>query len=374
MLFAGRGQSGHHRCNSQKALTPVNVLVAEDDVTSALVFARTLTRRGHSVLLAEDGVEALKALEKQQFDALITDWMMPRMDGLELVERVRADFPQAPVMMVVTAYNSDDLRSRAIDAGADDYLPKPCTPRDLLEHLGLCFTRRADLIRPEPELVRPEPHVAAELPRSPREPNPERDSLYQEFQPLVKRLIRQYGSDAETRKDLEGEIYYIFSSLLDAYDPTRGIPLKPYLVRNLTTSVYTLVRSQWRRQRREVSLEAENGTMEMPGSSLDPSAEWDQGLLNEQVLEVLPRIIAHLPPRQREVVVGRYYEARSFEDIAERMGVQPATVRSLLRHGLNALRNHIAQSGLADSSAKGPPLRPSRLPRIDLPGSSAPPR
>src|SRR5947209_20458060 len=67
----------------------------------------------------------------------------------------------------------------------------------------------------------------------------QRDGLYAEFQPLVRRLIRQYGGDnAELREDLAGEIYYRFCQLLEVYDPERGVPLRPYLVRQLTASVY----------------------------------------------------------------------------------------------------------------------------------------
>jgi len=86
----------------------------------------------------------------------------------------------------------------------------------------------------------------------------DRDALYGEFQPLVRRLIRQYGGDDfELRQDLSGEVYFRFCSLLDAYDPTRGVPLRPYLVRQLTASVYTYARQQWRARKREVSLDVD---------------------------------------------------------------------------------------------------------------------
>src|SRR5207247_397741 len=62
----------------------------------------------------------------------------------------------------------------------------------------------------------------------------ERDTLWVEFQPLVRRLVRQYGDTLEMREDLAGEIYCRFCALLDAFDPNRGVPLRPYLVRQLT--------------------------------------------------------------------------------------------------------------------------------------------
>jgi|SRR5579871_520475 len=165
----------------------------------------------------------------------------------------------------------------------------------------------------------------------------QQDSLYAEFRPLVRRLIRQYGENAEIRKDLEGEIYYRFCTLLNAYDPTRGVPLRPYLVRQLSASVYTYVRHHWRNQHREVSLELFASETE-PSQSEDPTSEWDNALNLQQVKKTLPEAISKLSDRQRKVVIWRYYEDCSFDEIAERLGVQVATARSLLRHGLNHLR------------------------------------
>jgi RNA polymerase sigma factor (sigma-70 family) len=185
---------------------------------------------------------------------------------------------------------------------------------------------------------------------SPRDPHcgTERETLYRDFQPLVRRLTRQYGEDPELRKDLAGEIYCRFCSLLDAYDPSRGIPLRAYMVRTLTASVYTYSRSQWRRQHREVSLDADSGSAEPAVSLLDPSRQWDRAMLTQEVLNTLPEAISQLPLRQRQVVIWRYYDSRSFEDIAELLHIRPATARSLLRHGLNNLRRKVAASPLAD--------------------------
>ncbi len=174
-----------------------------------------------------------------------------------------------------------------------------------------------------------------------------RESLYAEFTPLVRRLIRQYGEDAELRQDLEGEIYCRFCELLDSYDRSRGIPLRPYLVRMLSASIYTFSRSHWRRQHRETSLEATEATLELNFSE-DPSPQWDQDLITRDLLQRLPDAIAQLPPRQRQAVIWRYYESRPFEEIAQILRVRPATARSLLRHGLNNLRRRIATESALD--------------------------
>ncbi len=187
------------------------------------------------------------------------------------------------------------------------------------------------------------PGVLLPGPPLPASAGVERDSLYAEFRPLVRRLIRRYGDDAESRNDLEGEIYCAFCELLEAYDPGRGVPLKPYLVRQLTASIYTQARRRWRQARREVTSEICEGT----APSHDPSGQWDEDMVMRQVGGRLPEAIAALPQRQRQVVVWRYYEHRSFEEIAEALGgVQVATARSLLRHGLNNLRAGFARAGV----------------------------
>jgi RNA polymerase sigma factor (sigma-70 family) len=174
-------------------------------------------------------------------------------------------------------------------------------------------------------------------------PTLDRESLYAEFAPLVKRLLRQYGSDAELRQDLAGEIYYRFCGLVEAFDPERGVPLRPYLVRQLTACIYTYVRSQWTRQKREAYLgqwEAHKATE----PSYDPTGSWIADLSQQQVLQSLPHAIAQLPERQRRVVCWRYFDELPFEEIAGILGITPATVRSLLRHGLNNLRKKMHAS------------------------------
>src|SRR5438105_12578189 len=87
------------------------------------------------------------------------------------------------------------------------------------------------------------PEERARLISGPYDDPEDRDALYAEFQPLVRRLIRQYGHCPEIRQDLAGEIYCRFCTLVTAYDPSRGIPIRPYIVRQLTASVYTYVRA-----------------------------------------------------------------------------------------------------------------------------------
>ena len=218
---------------------------------------------------------------------------------------------------------------------------------------GICTTVEETLPLPvEPPRERPqampgprsEPASALESGDVFRFSPAERETLYAEFQPLVRRLIRQYGDDQELRQDLPGEIFRRFCTVLEAYDPSRGIPLRPYLVCNLQSSVYTFVRSQWRRRKREISLDLEIEVSDSRHAE-DATAIWEKEMMNQEVLKVLPDAISRLSPRQRMVVISRFYEGRSFEDIAATLGVCPATARSLLRHGLNNLRRHFARIG-----------------------------
>lgn len=202
--------------------------------------------------------------------------------------------------------------------------------------------RRIPLV-PMPTLGSTMPPVlsAAEYAHALPETQAERNALYAEFLPLVRRLLRQYGTEAGLREDLVGEIYFRFCTLLDAYDPERGIPLRPYLVRQLSASVYTFARHQWRRQKRETSLEA---LMIDHADHPDPARQWDDNLTMEQVKKALPQAFARLSLRQRQVVVWRYYEDRSFEEIAGRLNIQVATARSILRHGLNNIRRRLEEA------------------------------
>ncbi len=165
----------------------------------------------------------------------------------------------------------------------------------------------------------------------------ERDLLFSQFQPLVRRLLKQYADSPEQRKDLSGEIYRRFHEYFYAYDPSRGVPLRPYLVRQLTASIYSYARGQWLIRRRETSL-LDRYDQELGIDCRDPTPQWNDRMDAEALMHTLPDAIEALPARQRAVVIMRYYGEHSFETISSRMGIAPATARSLLCHGCNKLR------------------------------------
>jgi two-component system, chemotaxis family, protein-glutamate methylesterase/glutaminase len=124
----------------------MRILVAEDDDATARILRRVLEKRGHTVVHAEDGLIAFEHLRTSgPFDAVITDWMMPRLDGIGFVRKARLEIEKLPPIIVVTAVASLDAREQVLDAGADDYLAKPVQPQELVRCLDACLARHRQI-------------------------------------------------------------------------------------------------------------------------------------------------------------------------------------------------------------------------------------
>ena len=100
----------------------MKIIVAEDDLDNARLLESILKKNAHTVEVVGDGKEALKRLRGERFDALLTDWMMPEMDGVTLIQRVWAEVETAPFILMVTAVGDDDSRQKMLQTGADDFL------------------------------------------------------------------------------------------------------------------------------------------------------------------------------------------------------------------------------------------------------------
>ena len=121
----------------------MKVLVVEDDPVVRELIEWKLAAAGHEVLLAEDGEAGLERAKADKPDAVIVDWMMPKLTGLEVCEAIRADsdLEATPVLLLTARAQESDVE-RGFAAGVDDYLMKPFSPRELLTRLeGL--TRRS---------------------------------------------------------------------------------------------------------------------------------------------------------------------------------------------------------------------------------------
>lgn len=119
----------------------VRILVVDDDRAVRESLRRSLSFNGYSVELAQDGVEALEAISADRPDALVLDVMMPRLDGLEVCRHLRSTGDDLPIL-VLTARDSVSERVAGLDAGADDYLPKPFALEELLARMRALLRRR----------------------------------------------------------------------------------------------------------------------------------------------------------------------------------------------------------------------------------------
>lgn len=116
------------------------VLLIDDDPRLAEMVAEYLGESGFRVSKAANGAAGLEKLEREPFDALVLDLMLPDMDGLEVCRRLRAK-SDIPVLMLTARGDSAD-RVVGLEIGADDYLPKPFQPRELLARLRAILRRR----------------------------------------------------------------------------------------------------------------------------------------------------------------------------------------------------------------------------------------
>ena len=129
---------------------PATILIADDDLVNRKLLRRLLEQDGHTVLAAANGVEALDLFAESEIDVVLLDIVMPELDGISVLERLKAT-PAAnhvPVIMI-SAVDETESVVRCIEIGADDYLPKPFNPVILRARInaGLAKKRLHDLER-----------------------------------------------------------------------------------------------------------------------------------------------------------------------------------------------------------------------------------
>lgn len=120
-----------------------NILVVEDDAALRKMMQSVLQRNGYRPLVAEDGQAALDILEREQADLIITDIMMPNMDGYELTELLRQSNYNMPILMVTVKETYTD-KHRGFSAGIDDYMVKPIDINEMILRVR-ALLRRAQI-------------------------------------------------------------------------------------------------------------------------------------------------------------------------------------------------------------------------------------
>jgi DNA-binding NtrC family response regulator len=138
------------------------ILIVDDEESVRKILGIQLRRLGHETVEAPDGPEAIEALGESSFQAIITDLKMPKMDGLELLQRIRKHYPQIPVVMI-TAHGTIDTAVEAMKRGAFDYVTKPFNHDEFLkiidrairssEELAKEFQRSRSFLRQEDKII-----------------------------------------------------------------------------------------------------------------------------------------------------------------------------------------------------------------------------
>ncbi len=121
----------------------MEILLVEDDVRIASLIQRGLEEQDFKVSLAYDGISGEKLVLNQHYDLMITDIILPKMDGLDLCKRVRMIKPDMPIIML-TALGTTDDKVEGFDAGADDYLVKPFEIRELIARIQVLIKRSSN--------------------------------------------------------------------------------------------------------------------------------------------------------------------------------------------------------------------------------------
>jgi len=120
------------------------ILIVEDEPDVLLLLENRVRGAGHEVMSASDGERGLELALEERPDLVILDWMMPKLDGIEVLERLRADGPGRDIkVLMLTARSQQKDVERAFAAGADDYIVKPFSSRELIERIAALLTAAA---------------------------------------------------------------------------------------------------------------------------------------------------------------------------------------------------------------------------------------
>ncbi|MBQ7348671.1 MAG: response regulator transcription factor [Clostridia bacterium] len=127
------------------------ILIVEDDAKLRQLFGRVLIKNGYNVKGVTNGREALYAMDAEYYDLIISDVMMPEMDGYELVRAIRDGGSQIPVLMITAKAEFDDMRLGFL-SGTDDYMVKPVNVNEMVIRVA-ALLRRAQMINDRRQMI-----------------------------------------------------------------------------------------------------------------------------------------------------------------------------------------------------------------------------
>jgi two-component system OmpR family response regulator len=143
----------HHAALTRVDGSPLRVLVVDDEPNLAELLAMALRLEGWEITVAHTGSKAVTAAKRSRPDAVVLDMMLPDFDGLEVMRRMRGQFPDVPVLFL-TARDSVEDRVAGLTAGGDDYVTKPFSLEEVVARLrGLLRRAGAGASRPSSELT-----------------------------------------------------------------------------------------------------------------------------------------------------------------------------------------------------------------------------
>ncbi len=130
---------------------PANILIVEDEPAIQELIALNLEHAGHHVLRARDAEEAAGLVRQALPDVVLLDWMLPGQSGVQFARALRADERTRQIPIIMLTARSEELDKVAgLDSGADDYMTKPFSPRELLARIKAVLRRRAPQRTDEP--------------------------------------------------------------------------------------------------------------------------------------------------------------------------------------------------------------------------------
>jgi DNA-binding response OmpR family regulator len=190
----------------------MRVLLVEDEPHAAQVLAKGLKEHGYAVDVARDGDAAIDQASTTDYDAVVLDLMLPRVDGLTVCRAIRRGGRTVPILMV-TARDAVDSRIEGLDAGADDYLVKPYDFGELLARLRAVIRRGRHPILPERVTAGP---VVLETRARRAWVGPRELSLTAKEYALLEYLVRRCG-DVVSRADIAEHVWD------EHYDPVSNV-------------------------------------------------------------------------------------------------------------------------------------------------------